>query len=110
MEEGREGKVRFGVNAFVIGEPHFHSCTSLIDGRPVRDTEEEALQVWREIVGKADKEAVEGFRKEVQQAGQSTKEGKGMWADSSVEGHSHLLLRDTFTILMACHSRPRAVQ
>ncbi|KZS94739.1 methanesulfonate monooxygenase [Sistotremastrum niveocremeum HHB9708] len=69
VEEGRAGKVRFGVNAFVI----------------VRDTEEEALQVWREIVGKADKDAVEGFRKEVQQAGQSSKEGKGMWADSSVE-------------------------
>ncbi len=36
----------------------------------------------REIVDKADAGAVEGFRKSVQQAGNSTSDGKGMWADS----------------------------
>lgn len=51
----------------------------------MRDTEEEALSVWKEIVGKADTEAVEGFRAEVKQAGASSKDGKGMWADSSIE-------------------------
>jgi alkanesulfonate monooxygenase SsuD/methylene tetrahydromethanopterin reductase-like flavin-dependent oxidoreductase (luciferase family) len=52
----------------------------------VRETEEEAIQLWREIVGKADTEAVEGFGYEVQQAGKSSKEGQGMWANSKFEG------------------------
>ncbi|ORY48837.1 methanesulfonate monooxygenase [Leucosporidium creatinivorum] len=69
IEEGREGAVRFGVNAFVI----------------VRDTEEEALAVWRDIVGQADTEAVAGFQKEVKQAGASAGDGKGMWAKSGIE-------------------------
>lgn len=34
---------------------------------------------------RADAEAVEGFRKSVQQAGASTHDKKGMWADSSFE-------------------------
>lgn len=67
-EEGREGKVRLGINAFVIA----------------RETEEEALAVWRDIVGQADSEAVEGFRKEVKNAGQSAGDGKGMWANSDI--------------------------
>ncbi|KEI45758.1 dimethylsulfone monooxygenase SfnG [Saccharopolyspora rectivirgula] len=58
--------VRFGLNGFVIA----------------RDTEAEARDVLREIVDKADREAVEEFRKAVQQAGKSTADGKGMWADS----------------------------
>ncbi|GAA2775065.1 dimethylsulfone monooxygenase SfnG [Saccharopolyspora taberi] len=58
--------VKFGLNAFVIA----------------RDTEAEAREVLREIIDKADTEAVEGFRKSVQQAGKSTSDGKGMWADS----------------------------
>lgn len=65
---GREGKVRFAVNGFVI----------------VRDTEEEAINVLREIQGKADAEAVAAFQNAVKQAGASTSNKKGMWANSSV--------------------------
>jgi alkanesulfonate monooxygenase len=66
---GREGEVKFAVNGFVI----------------VRETEEEAVQVLKEIQGKADTEAVEGFREAVKQAGASTGDKKGMWADSKME-------------------------
>ncbi|MBG6191224.1 FMNH2-dependent dimethyl sulfone monooxygenase [Arthrobacter sp. CAN_A212] len=66
-EAGR--KPRFGLNGFVIA----------------RDTEKEARETLREIVAKAHKPAVEGFRGAVQEAGASTKDGKGMWADSSFE-------------------------
>lgn len=66
---GREGKVRFAVNGFVI----------------IRDTEEEAIHVLQEIQGKADTEAVEAFRQAVQQAGASTGNKKGMWANSKAE-------------------------
>lgn len=58
--------VRFGVNGFLIG----------------RDTESEARDVLREIVDKADRQAVEGFGSAVRQAGRSTGDGKGMWQDS----------------------------
>jgi FMNH2-dependent dimethyl sulfone monooxygenase len=58
--------VRFGVNGFLIG----------------RDTEAEARDVLREIVDKADREAVAGFGAAVKQAGRSTGDGKGMWQDS----------------------------
>ena len=58
--------VRFGLNGFLIA----------------RETESEAKAVLREIVDKADVAAVEGFRRSVQQAGKSTSDGKGMWADS----------------------------
>ncbi|MFD5248838.1 dimethylsulfone monooxygenase SfnG [Amycolatopsis sp. NPDC058340] len=58
--------VRFGLNGFVIA----------------RETESEAKAVLREIVEKADTEAVEGFRGAVKQAGSSTSDKKGMWADS----------------------------
>ena len=47
--------MRFGVNGFIIA----------------RDTEAEARDVLREIVDKADREAVEGFGSAVKQAGQS---------------------------------------
>ena len=60
---------RFGLNGFVIA----------------RDSEKEARETLREIVAKAHKPAVEGFRDAVQEAGASTKDGKGMWADSSFE-------------------------
>lgn len=63
---GRAGAVRFGVNGFFIG----------------RSTEAEARDVLREIVDKADREAVEGFGSAVKQAGQSTGDKKGMWQDS----------------------------
>ncbi|WP_427891876.1 dimethylsulfone monooxygenase SfnG [Kribbella sp. GL6] len=58
--------VRFGVNGFVVA----------------RDTEAEARDVLREIIDKADREAVEGFGAAVKQAGQSTSDKKGMWQDS----------------------------
>jgi FMNH2-dependent dimethyl sulfone monooxygenase len=64
---GRE--VRVGLNGFIIA----------------RDTEREARDVLREIVEKANRPAVEGFRSAVQQAGSSTGDKKGMWADSSFE-------------------------
>ncbi|KAL2065275.1 hypothetical protein VTL71DRAFT_2944 [Oculimacula yallundae] len=66
---GREGEVRFAVNGFAI----------------VKDTEEEAIQLLSEIQGKADKEAVEAFGDAVKQAGSSTGNKKGMWADSKFE-------------------------
>ncbi|MER7082746.1 FMNH2-dependent dimethyl sulfone monooxygenase [Saccharopolyspora kobensis] len=63
-EHGRT--VRFGLNGFLIA----------------RDTEAQARDVLRQIVEQADTEAVEGFRAAVRQAGKSTSDGKGMWADS----------------------------
>lgn len=65
--EGRD--LKFGVNGFVI----------------VRDTEEEAVSVLRDIVSNADVQAVEGFREAVKEAGQSSKEKEGMWANSTFE-------------------------
>ncbi|WOF22180.1 dimethyl sulfone monooxygenase SfnG [Microbacterium betulae] len=67
VEHGR--RVRFGLNGFAI----------------VRDTEKEAEEQLREIIAHADAKSVEGFRKSVQEAGASTRDGKGMWADSSLE-------------------------
>jgi len=64
---GREP--RFGLNGFVIA----------------RDSQSEARETLREIVAKAHKPAVEGFRDAVQEAGASTKDKKGMWADSTFE-------------------------
>ncbi|GLZ41418.1 dimethylsulfone monooxygenase SfnG [Actinokineospora sp. NBRC 105648] len=61
--------VRFGLNGFLIA----------------RDTEAEAKETLREIVAKANPDAVRGFRDAVQQAGSSTGDGKGMWADSSFD-------------------------
>ena len=60
---------RFGLNGFVIA----------------RESRQEAEDTLREIVAKAHRPAVEGFRQSVQEAGASTKDGKGMWADSSFE-------------------------
>jgi FMNH2-dependent dimethyl sulfone monooxygenase len=68
-DAGRTDGPRFGLNGFVI----------------VRDTETEARETLREIVAKAHVEAVEGFGAAVKQAGQSTQDKKGMWADSSFE-------------------------
>lgn len=59
-------KLKFGVNAFVI----------------VRDTEEEAKQVLRDIIAYADGEAVEGFRSQVRFAGKASPEREGMWDNS----------------------------
>ena len=68
-EAGRADGPRFGLNGFII----------------VRDTEAEARDTLREIVAKAHVEAVEGFGSAVKQAGQSTSDKRGMWADSSFE-------------------------
>ena len=68
-EAGREGKVRFAANGFVIA----------------RETEGEAIRVLHEIQGKADKDFVEGFRDQVQNAGASTSNKTGMWANSKFE-------------------------
>jgi alkanesulfonate monooxygenase len=68
-KNGREGQVGFALNGFVI-------C---------RETEEEAIRVLQEIQGKADAEAVEGFREQVQNAGASTANKSGMWANSKFE-------------------------
>ncbi|MER1986895.1 MAG: dimethylsulfone monooxygenase SfnG [Solibacillus sp.] len=68
-EKNGNGPIEFGVNGFAI----------------VRDTEEEAKQVLRDIVAQADVEAVKGFKKSVEQAGQSSEDGKGMWVDADFE-------------------------
>ncbi|GAB3928311.1 dimethyl sulfone monooxygenase SfnG [Kribbella albertanoniae] len=69
VAQGAGREVKFGLNGFIIA----------------RDTEQEARDVLREIVAKANKPAVEGFRDAVTQAGRSAPDGKGMWADSSYE-------------------------
>jgi FMNH2-dependent dimethyl sulfone monooxygenase len=61
--------IAFGANGFTI----------------VRDTEEEAVETLRDIITNADTEAVKGFGEAVKQAGQSTSEKEGMWANSSFE-------------------------
>ena len=66
---GRAGEVKFSLNAFVIA----------------RETEEEAIRVLQEIQGKANKEAVEAFAGEVQNAGASTANKTGMWSNSKFE-------------------------
>ncbi|KLO30133.1 alkanesulfonate monooxygenase [Mycolicibacter heraklionensis] len=68
-DSGRAAPPRFGLNGFVI----------------VRDTEAEAKEVLREIIAKADVPAVQGFGAAVRQAGASTADHRGMWADSSFE-------------------------
>jgi FMNH2-dependent dimethyl sulfone monooxygenase len=62
-------RVRFGLNAFIIA----------------RDTEAEARDVLREIIAKADVEAVNGFGDAVKQAGKSAPEREGMWAQSNFD-------------------------
>lgn len=69
LAAARNRKLNFGANAFVI----------------VRDTEEEARQVLREIIAHADPEAVEGFRSQVQFAGKASPEREGMWANSNFD-------------------------
>jgi dimethylsulfone monooxygenase len=66
-EEGREGAVRCGLNCFVI-------C---------RKTEAEANQVLRDIIDQADWEVINAFKEQVKQAGQSSPEKTGMWAEST---------------------------
>lgn len=61
--------VKIGVNAFVI----------------TRDTEEEAQAVLREIVAKANVQAVKSFGEATREAGAASKEGEGNWAKSTFE-------------------------
>nr|WP_233451938.1 dimethyl sulfone monooxygenase SfnG [Rubrobacter xylanophilus] len=69
-DAGRDPReLKFGANGFAI----------------VRDTEDEAVETLREIVANADVEAVKGFGEAVKAAGRSSREGEGMWADSSFE-------------------------
>jgi alkanesulfonate monooxygenase len=67
--EGRHKDVKFALNSFVI----------------VRETEEEAILVLQEIQDKANKEAVEAFGDVVKNAGASTSNKTGMWANSKFE-------------------------
>jgi len=60
---------RFAANAFVIQ----------------RETEAEAKATLEGIIENATDEAVDAFKEQVKQAGQSSAEGDGMWADSDVE-------------------------
>ncbi|OYR42055.1 MULTISPECIES: dimethylsulfone monooxygenase SfnG [unclassified Halorubrum] len=60
---------RFAANAFVIQ----------------RDTESEAKAVLEGIIENATDEAVDAFKQQVKQAGQSSAEGDGMWSDSEFE-------------------------
>ncbi|MEE6211322.1 dimethyl sulfone monooxygenase SfnG [Salarchaeum sp. III] len=60
---------KFAANAFVIQ----------------RDTEAEAKDELENIIENATDEQVEAFKEQVKQAGQSTEEGDGMWADSEFE-------------------------
>lgn len=64
-----ERELRFGANGFAI----------------VRDTEDDALETLRDIITNADVEAVKGFGEAVKNAGRSSAEGEGMWANSSFE-------------------------
>ena len=61
--------VKIGVNAFVIA----------------RDTEEDAQAVLREIVAKANVQAVKSFGEATREAGAASKEGAGNWATSTFE-------------------------
>lgn len=61
--------VKIGVNAFAIA----------------RETEAEARAVLKEIIDKADPEAVNAFGHEVKNAGKASPEGEGNWAKSTFE-------------------------
>ena len=70
VESGRgPSELQFGANGFCI----------------VRPTMEEATDTLRDIIVNADVEAVKGFGEAVKNAGRSSAEGEGMWANSSFE-------------------------
>lgn len=69
IAQAHQRAVQFGLNGFIIA----------------RDTEQEAHDTLREIIEKANRPAVAGFRDAVQQAGASTQDRKGMWADSTFD-------------------------
>lgn len=51
----------------------------------VRDTKAEAYALLDEIVNGANSEALAKFATAVQEAGQSSKEGQGMWATAGIK-------------------------
>lgn len=68
--EGRApGTPKIGVNAFIIA----------------RETEQEAKDVLAEIIAQADPEAVKAFGDAAKQAGHSSPEREGNWANSTFE-------------------------
>ncbi len=67
--EANNHSVKIGVNAFVIA----------------RDTEEEAKAVLKEIIDKANPDAVNAFGHEVKNAGAASPEREGNWAKSTFE-------------------------
>ena len=65
---GRDpSELKFGCNGFTI----------------IRDSMKEATEQLREIIVNADVEAVKGFGEAVKGAARETKDGKGMWGNSS---------------------------
>lgn len=62
-------RVKIGVNGFLIA----------------RETEAEARDVLKEIIDKANPDAVNAFGHEVKQAGKASPEGEGNWAKSGFE-------------------------
>lgn len=70
VDSGRDpGEIKFGANGFAI----------------VRDTMEEATETLRDIIVNADVEAVKGFGEAVKGAARETRDGKGMWGNSTFE-------------------------
>ncbi|GAC1367441.1 MAG: dimethyl sulfone monooxygenase SfnG [Ktedonobacteraceae bacterium] len=67
QQYGRADKIRFALNGFII-------C---------RDTEQEAQAVYRAILSNARVEGLDRFRELSREAGRSSPEGKGMWANAS---------------------------
>jgi FMNH2-dependent dimethyl sulfone monooxygenase len=59
-------QIKFGLNAFII----------------LRDSVEEALKQKQAIIDAADPESIQAFANQAKNAGQSTKEKQGMWANS----------------------------
>lgn len=66
---GKTWRTRIGMNAFGI----------------VRDTEQEAQDTLKEIIDKAIPDAVNGFKHEVQNAGNASPEREGNWAKSTFQ-------------------------
>lgn len=60
---------RFAINAFLLA----------------RDTEAEAKEVLEGIIDQAEEDTLEAFKEQVQQAGQASPEGEGMWDDAEIE-------------------------
>ncbi|MCD2177923.1 dimethylsulfone monooxygenase SfnG [Rhizobium sp. C1] len=69
LQFGKGWKTKIGINAFAI----------------VRETEEEAKAVLKDIIDNAIPDAVKGFHHEVQNAGNSSPEREGNWAKSTFE-------------------------